>query len=99
MRTTNPATNVYYLTPPLPAGAARAPRVLIVRLRVLIFWWHLRLTVGEVVGALRRFGRAPMDPDTIFLDHHVEPMPAEPGPTSGPARVIDLAAARLRLRA
>jgi len=55
--------------------------------------------LGPRAGALRRFGRAPMDPDTIFLDHHVEPMLAEPGPTSGPARIIDLAAARVRLRA
>jgi hypothetical protein len=99
MRTMNPATNVYYLTPPLPAEAVRAPRVLILRLRVLIFWWHLRLTVGEVVGALRRFGRAPVVPDTTFLEDHVATMPAEPPPPSGPARIIDLAAARVRLRA
>jgi hypothetical protein len=100
MSPTSPVTNVFYLSPPAAATApARAPRRLALRLRVLAVWWRLRLTAGEVVAALRRFGRPGLDvADAVFLEQRAELIIAAARPTAGPARVIDFAAARARLR-
>jgi hypothetical protein len=101
MSTTSPVTNVFYLSPPAAAAAtaARPPCALALRLRVLAFRWRLRLTAGEVVAALRRFGRPGLDvADAILLEQRAELIIAAARPTAGPARIIDFAAARARLR-
>jgi hypothetical protein len=101
MSTTGPISNVYYLAPPAPVleGHARPPRPSALHLRLLAFWWRLRLTAAEVIGAVRRFGRAPMEADATFLEQRADLILALPRPSVGPARIIDFAAARDRLRA
>lgn len=101
MTPTIPASNVYYLTPPAPPAArrARAPRRRPLHLRLLVFWWRLKLTATDVGAALRCFGRAPVEADTAFLEQRAELVLAGPRRSAGPARVIDFAAARTRLRA
>lgn len=101
--TTNPATNVYYLAPPVAiiepsAPAARTLTMRLLRLRLLIGWWRLRLTAREVTAALRRFGRSPAEADTPFLEQRADVFVARPRPSLGPARILDFAAARHRLR-
>jgi hypothetical protein len=99
MSTTGPLTNVYYLTPPVVAETAnRPPRTLTLRLRLLVFWWRLRLTATDVFAALRRRGR-PAEIDTAYLEQRADLFLASPRPPAGPARIIDFAAARQRLRA
>jgi len=101
MSTTSPISNVYYLAAPGPA-AERRPRPsrrLTLHLRLLAFWWRLRLTTAEVVATVRRFGRAPVDADTAFLEQRADLILAGPRPPVGPAQIIDFAAARSRLRA
>ena len=93
-------TNVYYLTPAAPA-AERAPRLsagLRLRLRLLAFWCRLRVTAGEIADTLRRFGRAGTYADRAFLDQRADLVLAVVPPACRPARIIDFAAARLRLR-
>jgi hypothetical protein len=93
-------SNVYYLAPPAPpAERARPSGDLPLRLRLLTFWWRLRLTTTEVLDTLRRFGRSPIDNDTAFLEQQADMILALPRPSAGPARIIDFAAARTRLRA
>jgi hypothetical protein len=94
-------TNVYYLTPPLAEVEPPAPpsRRRALRLRLLTFWWRLRLTVGELGAVLRRFGRPPATVDTAVLLQHAEMILASRRPSVGPAQVIDFATARQRLRA
>ena len=101
MSTTSSISNVYYLAPPMPAAEWR-PRPLpgmTLRLRLLAFWWRLRLTTAEVVATVRRFGRAPVDADTAFLEQRADLILARPRPPVGPAQIIDFVAARSRLRA
>jgi len=99
MSPTSPVTNVYYLSPPAAAeGRASPPHTLMVRFRLLAFWWRLRLTTREVVATLRRFGR-PVDDDTAYLEQRADLILASMRPSVGPAQIIDLAAARQRLRA
>jgi hypothetical protein len=101
MSTTSPVTNVFYLSPPaaVAAAPARRTRGLALRLRVLAFWWRLRLTIDEVTAALRRFGRPGLDvADAVFLEQRAELIVAAARPAAGPARIIDFAAARARLR-
>ena len=99
MSPTSPVTNVYYLSPPAAAeGPANPPHRLMLRLRLLAFWWRLRLTTREVVATLRRFGR-PVDVDTAYLEQRADLILANMRPSAGPARIIDFAAARQRLRA
>ncbi len=101
MSTTSPISNVYYLAPPAPA-APRRPRPSrgrTLHLRLLVFWWRLRLTTADIVATLRRFGRAPVEADTAFLEQRADLILAGPRPPVGPAQVIDFAAARSRLRA
>jgi len=95
------ASNVYYLTPstPEPARAPKLSRRLVFRLRMLTFWWRLKLTAVETLDALRRFGRAPVtEADTAFLEQRADMILAAAPRALGPARVIDFDAARVRLR-
>jgi hypothetical protein len=99
MSTTSPVTNVYYLSPPAAAEAPTTPAYkLRPRLRLLAFWWRLRLTTREVAATLRRFGR-PVDVDTAYLEQRADLILAAMRPAAGPAQIIDFAAARQRLRA
>jgi hypothetical protein len=104
MSTTSPVSNVYYLAPPAPVAErprhpalGLSPRRL--QRRLLVFWWRLRLTAREVGSTIRRFGRAPVERDAVFLDQRADLILGLPRPPAGPARIIDLAAARSRLRA
>ena len=94
------ASNVYYLTPSTePTRAPRLSRRLVFRLRMLTFWWRLKLTAVETWDVFRRFGRAPLtEPDTAFLEQRADMILASPPRALGPARVIDFNAARVRLR-
>jgi hypothetical protein len=98
-----PATrpsNVYYLAPsaPAPARPARLSRSLMLRLRLLSFYWRCKLTAAETWDVLRRFGRPEAPADTTFLEQRAEMILATPSRPLGPARVIDFDAARVRLR-
>ena len=103
MSPTSPVSNVYYLAPPAPA-AERRPRpsrgLTPQRLhrRLQDFWERLRLTTIEILAALRRFGRSPVELDAAFLEQRADLILALPRPPAGPARIIDFAAARSRLR-
>jgi len=101
MTPTSPASNVYYLAPPVPAveRRSRTSRGWMLRPRLLVFWWRLRIVAADVAAAVRRFGRAPAEADTAFLGQRADLVLAVPRRPAGPARVIDLAAARTRLRA
>ena len=99
MSPTIPMSNVYYLSPPAAADGRTTPSpTLTRRLRLLAFWWRLRLTTREVVATLQRFGR-PVDVDTAYLDQRADLILAGLRPSVGPAQIIDFAAARQRLRA
>jgi hypothetical protein len=93
-------SNVYYLAPaaPPPARTPRLSRTLLLRLRILALWWRTRLTAAELWHVLRRFGRPPLQEEEAVLDHRAELVLAATPRPGGPARVIDLEAARLRLR-
>jgi hypothetical protein len=94
------SSNVYYLAPATPAlePAPRLSAGLRIRLRLLALWFRLRLTAAEVGRALRRFGRPETDADSVFLDQRADLILAAARPARRPARVIDFAAARARLR-
>ena len=99
MSPTSPVTNVYYLSPPAAApGPTNASPTHTLRLRLLLFWWRLRLTTREVAVTLRRFGR-PADVDAAYLEQRADLILATMRPAVGPAQIIDFAAARQRLRA
>ena len=98
----SPATrsNVYYLAPsePEPTRRPKLSTTLMVRLRMLAFWWRVKLTAAETWDALRRFGRPGLPDDTTVLEQRADMiLAARPRPI-GPARIIDLDAARMRLR-
>jgi hypothetical protein len=103
MSPTSPVSNVYYLAPPDPAAERRPrpsrgstpPRL---RRRLRDFWERLRLTTVETLAVLRRFGRSPVELDPAFLEQRADLILALPRPPAGPARIIDFAAARSRLR-
>jgi hypothetical protein len=101
MSPTGPVTNVYYLAPPVttPEAPARRSGGLSPRRRLRAFGWRLRLTAREVITALRRFGRPQVEPDLAFLEQRAELILRAMRPPVGPARIIDFAAARQRLRA
>jgi len=104
MSTTSPVSNVYYLAPPAPVAERRRRPALGLRpqrlqMRLLVFWWRLRLTAAEVLATVRRFGRTPVEVDAAFLEQRADLILALPEPPAGPAQVIDFAAARSRLRA
>jgi hypothetical protein len=104
MSTMSPMTartsNVYYLAPsaPQPTRAPRLSASLVLRLRVLSFWWRLKLTTVEMWDALRRFGRPETPTDSTFLEQRAEIILAATPRPQGPARVIDFDTARVRLR-
>jgi hypothetical protein len=90
--------NVYYLPErrqtDSPELLLTAPRWSIVRARAHRAWWRLRLTVSEVCWVIRRGGvRNPLE-DHLWLAADEPPAPRRRTP--GPARVIDLDAARRR---
>jgi hypothetical protein len=93
------SSNVYVLPSPIAATPAGRPRrrSLSPRLRWLVWWWRLRLTLREVADALRRFGRPRTGIDSAAFAAGVE-SDASPAPrrSSGPAQVIEFAAARRR---
>jgi hypothetical protein len=99
MSPASPASNVYYLTPPAPAAERQARGSRGRSLRLLTFWWRLRVTAIEVAAAVRRFGRAPIEVDAAFLEQAADLIVARARHPAEPARVIDFAAARTRLRA
>jgi hypothetical protein len=90
---------VYYLptrvqitneTPEFPAAPSPWS---VLRARTHRAWWRLRVTVSEVCAVIRRGGaRNPFEDHIWFAD---EP-PAPRRRALGPARVIDLDAARSR---
>lgn|SRR4051794_6827926 len=95
-----PRSNVYYLAPsePEPMRRPRLSATLVLRLRMLAFWWRLKLTAVETWDALRRFGRPEMPDDTTVLEQRADMiLSARPRPLA-PARIIDFDAARVRLR-
>ena len=93
------STNVFYLAPPapLPERAGPLSRRLRVRLGLLAFWCRVRLTAMEVADVLRRFGRPDRDADLI-LEQPADLLLGVRPSRGVPARVIDIAAARARLR-
>jgi hypothetical protein len=93
-------SNVYYLAPsaPEPVRRPRLSRTLMLRLRMLSFWWRLKLTAAETVDALRRFGRPDLADDTTILQQRADLILAARPRVLGPARIIDLDTARVRLR-
>ena len=97
-------SNVYYLAPAVVAVPSEAPRPsrlsmgLVLRLRLLAFWWRLRLTATETWDVLRRFGRPDFADEAGVLEQRAEAILAAPPRPRGPARVIDLDIARARLR-
>ncbi len=93
------SSNVYYLAPsePEPVRRPRLSRTLVLRLRMLSFWWRLKLTAAETFDALRRFGRPELTDDTTVLEQRADLILARPR-ALGPARIIDLDTARVRLR-
>jgi hypothetical protein len=90
---------VFYLAPPAPPLERAGPlsRNLRLRLGLLAFWCRVRLTAVELAAVLRRFGRYDRDAD-IFLEQPADLVLAVRPSRGGPARIIDLAAARTRLR-
>jgi hypothetical protein len=103
MHNGSPATNVYYLAPPAttfepPARPSPTQALRLWRLRLLTGWWRVQLTAREIRSALRRFGRPAVDIDTAFLEHRADLILSSSRPSPGPARILDFAAARQRLR-
>jgi len=98
MSTTSTA-RIYYLTPPAPSPAPPLSPLRRIRLRARILVWRLRLTAVELASVLRRFGRVELDADAVELEQRANLILAAARITAGPARVIDFAAARTRLRA
>src|SRR6267142_1562668 len=90
-------SNVYYLAPSVsPARIPKLSRGLVLRLRLLSFYWRVKLTAAETWDALRRFGRPEAPADSTFLEQRAEMILAAPPRPLGPARVIDFDAARVR---
>ena len=89
--------NVYYLptrhdndTPEIPLTASRWS---VLQARAHRAWWRMRLTLAEVYAALRRGGRNPLE-DHIWIA--ADELPAPRRRAVGPARILDLEAARRR---
>ena len=92
-------TNVFYLAPPAPPLERAGPlsRSLRLRLGLLAFWYRMRLTAAEVTSVLRRFGRPHREAD-VFLEQSADLVLAVRPSRGVPARIIDFASARARLR-
>src|SRR3954464_1756666 len=96
-----PPSNVYYLAPSSAPEPVRRPRLstsLVLRLRMLAFWWRLKLTAAETWDVLRRFGRPDLQEDTAVLEQRADMILSAQPRSFGPARIIDLDTARVRLR-
>lgn len=100
-------TNVYYLPPtvtsPARPGAAAVPprpsRWSAVQRTLLRTWWRLRISLAEFRSLMGRRRRRALADDYLLLEDSVEPIERRRPPRrSGPARIIDFEAARLRLR-
>jgi hypothetical protein len=86
---------VYYLpsrTPDLPEIVPAPARWSIFQARAHRLWWRVRLTAADVWSAVRRGGN-PVDEDVWFAE---EPPVRPHRRVIGPARVLDLDAARRR---
>jgi len=97
MSTTLETSNVYYLPTEPVVAPPRAPRSRWGRLgrRVTRAWWRLRITAAEIRAAIRRPRPLVLSEEAVaFLDRMTERRPR----FAAPARVIDLASARARLR-
>ena len=92
-------SNVYYLPARTEVVATyQAPRRPSWWMRLTLSWWRVRVTAREVWTVLRRGGRRWLtDVDALVLAHGGEERPRPR--YAVPARVIDFAAARARLRA
>jgi len=95
-----PRSNVYYLAPsePEPTRRPRLSASLVLRLRLLAFWWRLKLTAAETWDVLRRFGRPDLHEDAAVLEQRADMILSAQPRSLGPARIIDLDTARVRLR-
>jgi hypothetical protein len=89
--------NVYYLptrhendTPEIPPTASPWS---VLQARAHRAWWRMRLTLAEVYAAVRRGGRNPLE-EHIWIA--ADEMPAPRRRPAGPARILDLDAARRR---
>lgn len=90
-------SNVYYLPTEPVVAAPRAPRSRWNRLglRVARAWWRVRITAAEIRAALRRPRPLVLSEEAVaFLERVGDRRPRY----AVPARVIDFAAARARLR-
>lgn len=90
-------SNVYYLPTEPVEAPPRAPRSRWerLRLRVARAWWRVRITSAEIRAAIRRPRALVLSEEAVaFLDRVGAPRPR----FAVPARVIDFAAARARLR-
>jgi hypothetical protein len=93
--------NVYYLpAQPVEDPVPVPPRGWVaLRTRFTRAWWRLRITIIEVRAAIRRPGRRLFaDEAPIFLDRNAEYIERRRVRPAAPARVIDFATARGRLR-
>jgi hypothetical protein len=93
--------NVYYLpAQPVEEPIPAPPRGWSAfRTRITRAWWRLRITVIEVRAAIRRPGRTLFaDEGPMYLDRCAEYVERRPVRPATPARVIDFATARGRLR-
>ena len=87
---------IYYLPAretDTPAISLTASRCSVLRARTYRAWSRLRLTATEVWGVVRRGGQRPSFHDHILFTDDV---PASRRRALGPARIIDLDAARRR---
>lgn len=90
-------SNVYYLPTEPVVAPPRAPRSRWSRLglRFARAWWRVRITATEIRAAIRRPRSLVLSEEAVaFLDRLGERRPRY----AAPARVIDFAAARARLR-
>ena len=89
--------NVYYLPTRRendePESLLKAAPGSVLRARAHRAWWRMRLTLAEVYAAVRRGGRNPLE-EHIWLAPDEPPAPRRRA--TGPARILDLEAARRR---
>jgi hypothetical protein len=90
-------SNVYYLTPAEPVEAPRRPsRWSAFRTTLVRAWWRARITAAELRALVRR-PRMVTDEPPLFATEF-EPVARPRRRPSAPARVLDFASARVRLR-
>jgi hypothetical protein len=103
MTSTVTTSNVYYLplrreTP--DEVVRRRPASATLWTRTTRAWWRLRFSSAEIWSILRRTTRYLFaDADTTFVDRaEFERFDRPEAPRRGPARIVDFAAAKERLR-